>query len=433
MYTIITRLFGLATDLFYRREHLGGEVPAGGPLILVANHPNSLVDPVIVTRVAGRRVRFLGKAPLFDMPMIGLLVRGMHVLPVYRRVDGATGGENTATFAAVHAALARGEAISLFPEGVSHHEPEIQPLRTGAARMALGAEAEHDFDLGVRIVPIGITYRDKERYRSWVGTRIGGAIDVGRFEHAYREDARDAVRALTEVVDDALREVTVNLDAWEDLPLIEMAEKIWRPGEGERADRIKRLADGARHLRAIVPARMLRLQRWIEGFQGRLEQVGLEADDLAERARAGKAIGFILRNVAALLFGLPAAFAGAIAYAVPYYAVRPVVGLVKPEPDVVATVKLLASVLFFAGWHAAVVTLLTLKLGWQVALPVGIMLPFAGIYSQHFLERREAAWHDLTLFFSLGSRRAARRRLERQRDVIAEEIESLAQVLKESG
>src|SRR6185503_4225644 len=133
-------LFGLArraVRLYYRVSSLGGAVPASGPVVLVGNHPNGLVDPVLVAGASPRVVRFLGKAPLFDMPLLGQVLRGLEALPVHRAQDGDTRG-NVETFAAVYAALARGEVVCLFPEGKSHDEPALQTLKTGAARMALG-------------------------------------------------------------------------------------------------------------------------------------------------------------------------------------------------------------------------------------------------------------------------------------------------------
>ena len=122
MYTPITRFFGLVADLFFKRRHLGGEVPAQGATLVVGNHPNGIVDPIMVTRVAGRPVRFLAKEPLFRMPIIGFLLKRIRALPIYRAKDGHDTKANVDTFSAVYAALEAGEAVCLFPEGISHSE-----------------------------------------------------------------------------------------------------------------------------------------------------------------------------------------------------------------------------------------------------------------------------------------------------------------------
>src|SRR5213593_5293172 len=139
---IIRGILRLALRVYFRRIEVTGleNVPGKSPLIFVLNHPNALVDPVFLLCLAPRRVSFVAKAPLFRMPVIGYLVRALDSLPAYRRQDaGQDVSRNLETFVAARRLLARGGTIGICPEGVSHNEPRLKPLKTGAARMALGA------------------------------------------------------------------------------------------------------------------------------------------------------------------------------------------------------------------------------------------------------------------------------------------------------
>ena len=163
-------VWGIARALvriFYRVGRVGAPVPDGA-VLLVANHPNALLDPPIIVATSGRTPRFLAKSTLFSMPVIGWFVSGAGAIPVYRRVDaGADMSKNAEMFAAVERALAEGHAVCLFPEGMSHSTGRVEALKTGAARIALGAA---DDGTGVRIVPVGLNYDQQDRL-SLVGAR----------------------------------------------------------------------------------------------------------------------------------------------------------------------------------------------------------------------------------------------------------------------
>ena len=139
---IIVAILRFAMRVYFRRvEVIGVEhVPRRSPVIFVLNHPNALVDPAFLLSLAPRRVSFLAKAPLFRMPVLGYFVRAMDSLPVYRQQDeGEDVSKNRETFIAARKLLARGGTIGICPEGVSHDEPRLRPIKTGAARIALAA------------------------------------------------------------------------------------------------------------------------------------------------------------------------------------------------------------------------------------------------------------------------------------------------------
>jgi glycerol-3-phosphate O-acyltransferase / dihydroxyacetone phosphate acyltransferase len=173
---VLDRVCSVAARSYYRLYIEGERVPGEGPVLLVANHPNSLFDPALVAAAAGRPVRFLAKEPLLHHPGIGWLIRASGAIPIYRMQDDPSSvHRNDESFRAAHEALAGGAAIGMFPEGISHHLPTLAPMKTGAARIALGAVSRigHSFP----IVPIGLTFRGKEHFRSDALVLVGSAIE----------------------------------------------------------------------------------------------------------------------------------------------------------------------------------------------------------------------------------------------------------------
>src|SRR5687768_2432788 len=230
----LSHVANAALHVYYRLHRAGSVVPPTGPVLLVANHPNSLLDPAMVALAARRPVRFLAKAPLFKDPLVGFLVRGAGSIPVYRKADDPSQvGRNEEMFRAVHDALAGGAAVGIFPEGLSHSDPSLAPLKTGAARIALGTLASHN--VRVPIVPIGSVFRDKNVFRSEALVTVGQAIAWDDLSADTADDGQ-AVRELTQRIDRALRDVTVNLDRWEDAALVELAEAIYAAEFGKRSE-----------------------------------------------------------------------------------------------------------------------------------------------------------------------------------------------------
>ena len=192
---VLSGLCWLASRIFYRLSVDGPAVPPHGPVLIVANHPNSLADPMIVAGVTGRRVRFLAKAPLFTDRKVGWVVKAAGAIPVYRRQDDPTAmGHNRDVFEAVIGELANGAAIGIFPEGTSHSEPSLAELKTGTARMAMGTYEKTSRTFP--IIPVGIVPERKERFRSEMRVVLGEPVAWDDLAERGSED-RDAVRELT--------------------------------------------------------------------------------------------------------------------------------------------------------------------------------------------------------------------------------------------
>ena len=168
----------LARVYYPNIEVSGGErIPASGPLLLTANHQNSMMDPVMVGIVARRPVRFLAKAPLFEVPVFGNILHALGMLPAYRRSDDPSQTRrNLESLSQAAARLKDGEAIGIFPEGKSHDAPRLEQVKTGAARMAI--QAVREGAVGLKLVPVGLNYERKEQFRSAVWIRVGEPIDV---------------------------------------------------------------------------------------------------------------------------------------------------------------------------------------------------------------------------------------------------------------
>ncbi|MFN8583384.1 MAG: 1-acyl-sn-glycerol-3-phosphate acyltransferase [Gemmatimonadaceae bacterium] len=398
-----------AAYVYYRIRYAGDAVPATGPVLLVANHPNSLLDPTIVVAAARRPVRFLAKAPLFDDTKIGWAVKAAGSIPVYRKHDeGAQMSRNVDAFHAVYDVLASGGAVGIFPEGISHNEPALAPLKTGAARIALGAAQR--IGGAFPIVPIGLVLREKDVFRSEALAYRGTPV-VWDDLASRGQDNAEAVRELTQRVATALRSVTVNLEAWEDGPLVECAVRVWeseRRAPATAAERVDRLRTTARILadfRASGAADGERLSRDVEAYRRQLARIGLRPADVAADVRLSRAMLWAARRIHVLVpLELLLAGAGGALFWVPYQLTGQIVRRIPLEVDVRSTWKLLIGLVTYIAWVGVLAAVAGLVWGIWSALALLVVVPAVGVLGLHARQHWRSAWDDARRFFLLRSR-----------------------------
>lgn len=214
----VSRLSSLVLRALFREVTVVGRhrLADRGPAIVVANHGNGLVDPMVVVYALEAVPRFVVKATLWRRPLLRRVLRGLGVIPVARRQDGAAPGDNAASFAAAHRALADGAWLAVFPEGTAHDEAHLLPVRTGTARMALGGRAEGA--RGLQIVPVGIIFEDKLALRSRALAVVGEPLDLdawakARGEPTVDDSDRDAVADLTATIAARLQLLAPDFDS----------------------------------------------------------------------------------------------------------------------------------------------------------------------------------------------------------------------------
>ncbi len=301
--TFARQLFHLfisvALRLFFRRIEVVGveKVPKKGAIIFVLNHPNGLVDPGIVFVSLSRRVSFLAKSTLFDIPVGGYLLRLIEALPVFRRIDAGTDQKkNQFTFENCEELLARGRCIAVFPEGISHNETKLLPIKTGTARIALGALAvgKDNNELvknGLKIMAVGLYYTSKTSFRSEALIRYGEIFDVEPATlDENGEPPRDEVIELTKKIELALNNATLNLENTNELETVIKAEAlfssvyenlIFKETLTQSFLRLQNLAEKYKLLEQNDPEKIEKLREKVEKYENNLQKSGLTAESLS--------------------------------------------------------------------------------------------------------------------------------------------------------
>jgi glycerol-3-phosphate O-acyltransferase/dihydroxyacetone phosphate acyltransferase len=423
---------------FRRVEVLGVEnVPRKSPVIFVLNHPNALVDPAFLLSLAPRRVSFLAKSPLFRMPVLGYLVRAMDSLPVYRRQDeGEDVSKNREMFIAARKLLASGGTIGICPEGVSHDEPRLRPIKTGAARIALATVSTGEV-MDLKIVPAGLYYTSKTKFRSAVLLYFGKPIEVEPI--ALETDGnppRAAVRELSNRIECALREVILDAEHEEALQTITQAERIFssEADEGESESLAGELQLQQRFVKAYTvlreraPERLRKLEVRMSRFEEELNQAGVDPDDLSPPTSTLDVFTHLITRVTLFLLLIVPAVLGALlhypAYRLGgYLATR----FSKDDDDVVSTVKILSAMLLFPLTWVAVGVVAYKFESWKIALIATVGIPLAGYLAIRFFEEFDKFLGGLRALAFFLVRRRFFVRLLAERNAIRSEILALGE------
>jgi glycerol-3-phosphate O-acyltransferase / dihydroxyacetone phosphate acyltransferase len=442
---IVENLVKLILHVFFFRVEVAGEEKGRteGPVLFVMNHPNALIDPVLLQSFCPRDVSFLAKSTLFTMPVIRWFVQGLEAIPVYRRQDvGAGGGsKNKEMFTTVWEQLAAGRAVAVFPEGVSHDAPHLMELKTGAARIAMGA-ALRSPDTPVRIVPAGLYYMDKVTFRSSALVYFGDPITVPT-EGASPEDPghREAVVALTEEIRQGLSEVTLQAEHQEALRLVERAEEIFTadvedevPLE-ERFELRQQFMEGYSVLRQTCPDEIARLELRVTRYERDVTRLDLDHEHLtADRVKVPTMLRYVARQLGLLTLLAPLGFVGMVVHFPAYHLIDFLAWrLSRDEDDVVSTIKVLGGMLFFPLSWIVVAVCSAWAWGWEAGLAALVVIPLTGLAGMWFMEAAGELGESARGWALSFTRRKLFARLCEERRIIRESILKLAQRLEEGG
>lgn len=475
----------IALRLFFRRIEAANieNVPKDGAVLFVLNHPNGLVDPGLVFVSLPRRVSFLAKSTLFDIPVGGFLLRTFEILPVYRRVDAAGDmTKNKQTFRNCYDLLVQKRCIAIFPEGISHNETKLLPMKTGAARIALGALGyeleekrkqaeektgrrredgklfEHNnendrkatlienrqpttgnrftnekFDL--KIVPVGLYYTSKTAFRSEALIRYGEAFEVEPIEPDENgEPPRDAVLHLTAKIETALREVTLNLETERELETVIKAEALFssvyenllfKQTLTQSFQRLQDLAGKYKLLGENEPEKMRELNEKVTDYENKLKNSGLTVESLSVLQHpTAYVFRYLILRLIFLILVSPLAIIGAIVHS-PAYLFSNLVGIMFKTHGTDAagsTYKILAACVFMPLTWLTVAGFVFYFYGWQsslLSIPLTIICGYIALRSSELLVDMSVWIKSAWLLFR---RRALFLRLLIQRQDLRKEI-----------
>mgnify|MGYP001824662679 CR=1 FL=1 len=387
----IVSIFRLVANTFFRHIEVAGieNVPTEGPVIFAGNHPNALMDGWLLIAKCGRwPVYFLANAKLWQYRSLVPLLNATGAVPVYRREEHGNDADNSQAFENLYELLESGKCVGIFPEGVSHVESQLIQLKTGTARVALTVADRGK--VSVPIIPVGLNYIHRHRFRSQAYIHFGKAIEIDdQWLARFQADNKQAAIELTDRLADALRSLTINAPDWRTFRVTQTARRLYKPATaqlspGQYVELNKRFV--SQYIDDKDEPEVIALTADLENYQARLDMLGLKDYQLRKPVTTSAAIKKIVLRGLRMLVLLPLAVPGAILHLPIGWAAAAVGERFSYEQDDIATLKAFAAIFLLPLLYVITAIAIGMVAGFWWGVALLIALPFSFFVSVRLIE-----------------------------------------------
>lgn len=436
LYRFLKFIIGYAVELYFKEVQLRNEdrVPPSGPVIFLPNHRSAFMDPIVVAVFLNRKVHFLARGESFKNPVMANILGKLNVIPIYRKEYSPDEiHKNDEIFKLCFGLLEQQGALVIFPEGASQTKPVLLPLKTGAARIALGAEAKNDFKLGVTLVPVGINYTNPHHFQGKLFLNFGQSMVAADYKSQYENDPIEASHSLTKHIEEELKRriVVVDESRWYDLT--DKVEQIVH-SDINRFIENKNLEHSEwymarKDIAGAIDYFRKEKQEILEGIELRVKQyfsiidiLNLNEESLNPLGKKQKSRWKFLQPIY-FGFGFPLFLIGFVLHFLPFYLTNFLSRLVVKRSDFIGSITLVIGLLLFSingflftCWVYKLTNLITAVIFFFLLAPLGL-------FSFRYLAKLKARWNQLQLWLSGNRKKILIKKL-------AEDKEELLKIFK---
>ena len=203
----------IQTGLFFYTKKIkivGREnIPKKGAVLFAVNHPNGLMDPLMVTTNTPRITHYLVRAAIFKKPIVKKWLATLNLMPIYRIRDGVRElSKNTEVFNDCYDILNQQQALMIFPEGSHDRRRTIRTISKGFTWILFGALEKYP-NLKITVIPVGVTYQNSSQFPCKVAIHYGNPISANELYNP--KELNKSVNAVKEAVSNQLKKISVHI------------------------------------------------------------------------------------------------------------------------------------------------------------------------------------------------------------------------------
>jgi 1-acyl-sn-glycerol-3-phosphate acyltransferase len=439
IYSTVKILMRLSLKVYFRKQHIHGidNIPENGPFIIVANHPSSFLDAVSIAVLINKKISFLAKATVFKNKLVAKVLYKLNLVPIYRAQDNRNQlKENTAVFQACYEKLGNNGVLMIFPEGTSENERRLRPIKTGAARIALGTVKAHNYKQEVKILPIGLNYTNSSKFRSELSVAFGKPIETKDYIESYKTNETKTTRDLTSKIEASIKDLIINIDNQEHDNLVEQLELIYKtelaPDSNLPIDISQNIIKGIKHYQEYKPKIFNDLKLKIENYFEKLSEAKITDKNVGQNNENASLFISGLKSVFKLLLGFPFWLAGIVHSYLPYILTRTTaLSITKDEAFYGGLLMSLGSILFVFFYSLFILLSWIIFQNPVISLIYSVSLPVLGIFTVYYSRFARKFYYNWKFISNLFNKTGLISELIHEREIITNELELISKNLNE--
>ncbi len=441
LYTLLQTIIKIALAIFFQKIEVrhGENVPKRGPVLLAVNHPDSQMDAFVLSSAIKRKVHYIAHAGLFANKLKAKLLRNCGVIPVFRkRGKSDENDRNVEAFQECYKVLERGAVIGIFPEGISEMARRVRKIKTGAARIVLETERRNDYSLGVKLIPVGLHFFSRSRFRSRVLVNMGRPIDLQPYFSLNEKDNVEAVNRLTDKIQSSLEHLTVNVQHKELDRFVKDIENIYRDellthtlADHKSSKKIvaefvitQKIADCVAYFHEHDPQKVRDMEEKISAYKRKLKRLHLKDIMVREKTSIKKLFKAELAGIARAIAGFPLAAYGVLNNFFPYRITEFIVKKLIDDKTKILMALFLGGGVTFILFYSAQVFLVWHFAGYVWAFLYFCTLPLSGFFALGYAKEIRKIQERVSFSFFLFTNRHLIGKMRRTRNILISEMNS---------